>query len=558
MSKKLFALLLVFVLVLSLAACNKDVAPSYPSASDNSGNSSNNGSGDSSSNSSSNNSSSTNSGSNNNSPGGAAQPDNSAPAASGKPVEISAAFKWFPNSLDPISEDSGYNRAICYHIYDRLVFFDELDNSMSPSIAKSWKQIDSKTWEIEINLDDYVFQNGDKLTMDDIVFSILRIRDIPKSADTGKQIDSVTYSGNVLTLKFTEENNSLLPMVMAITVIVDKAYIEAGGDDAIYSMPIGTGPYKVTEFIPGATIVMETWDGYLLPKPQIDKITIIVSMEDAARYVAVETGQVQYTAWLTPFEMALAEKDDNISTYYAESRRTATINFNCERPPFDNVNVRRALAYAVDRDAFSSLQGGGRPSIRGVLFAGYDLFVEPSTLPEFDLAKAKELLAAEGYDESNPLSFEMMCYAPADPGLELYQSVLKSIGVNMEINALDVNLMMSLEAAGDFDVNWATPSNRGNNPLTDLDRFDYNFLGVRNTSRYHNERVQDIIDKMRRTTDQQELKALSVEINEIIGEEVPMIPLFTYQSLAAMDKKLSGATISGDVIYNFRNATYSG
>ena len=558
MRKKLFALLLVFVLVFSLAACNKDAA-SNNSGEQNSSNTSSNNTSNTSSNDTSNNDTSNNNSnsSSSNAPGGASQPDNSAPAASGNPVEISAAFKWMPNGLDPISEDSGYNRAICYHIYDRLVFFDYLDNSMSPCVARSWKKIDGVTWEFEINLDDYVFQNGDKLSMDDVVFSILRIKDIPKTADTGSKIDSVTYNGNILTLKFTEENNTLLSMVLSVAIIVNKAYVEAGGDNAVYTQPIGTGPYKVSEFIPGSTVVIETWGGYLLPKPQIDKISFILSPEDAARYIAVETGQVQYSAWFTPFEMDLAEKNDNLSTYYGESRRFGSICFNCERAPFDNVNVRRALAFAVDRDASSMLQGGARPPMRGVVFNGYSLYREPASLPEYDLAKAKSLLEAEGYNESNPLHFEILTYAPADPYIELYQSVLRSIGVIMDINPIEISTMMALEGAGDFDVEWITPSNRGNNMLVDLERVDYNFAGSRNTCFYYNERVQEIIARMRVTDDQQELNTLNTELNEILGEEVPMIAVTGTENLAAMDKRLSGVTISPEVIYDFRNAVFS-
>jgi len=524
--KKVFALLVVFVLVFSLAACNNNTPAASPSA-----------------------------------PGSSASAPSSQPdpqPATGSPVEITVAFKWHPNGLDPISEDSGMNKSICYHLYDRLVFFDYQDNRMSPSIAKSWEKIDGTTWKIEINLNDYVFHNGDKLKMEDVEFSILRIKDIPKSAETGMLIESVSSEGNILTLKFTQENNTLLARVLDTAVIVNKAYIEANGDEGIYTKPVGTGPYKVTEFVPGTTTVLETWDGYLLPKPQIDKITVICIPEDAARYIAVETGLAQWTAWMTPMEMGLAEKNDNLATYYGEGRRFGTVCFNCERPPFDNINVRRALAHCINRDAFAALQGGGRPPMKGVLFAGYDLYMDPPGLPEFDLEKAKAMLAAEGFNDSNPLSFQMLSYAPADPGLELYQSTLKSIGVNMEITEYDVNVMMSLEVAGDYEVEWVTPSNRGNHPLADLDRFDYFYLGTRNMSRYNNPRVQEIIRRMLVTDDQQELQTLNVEINTILGQEVPMVGVIVYQNLAAMDKRMSGATIHPNNIFDYRNATFTG
>ena len=522
MKKRLFAILLAFSLALCLAACASSTPSNDPSTSPST-----------------------------------SGPSNSGPETSDKPVEISVAFKWMASGLDSCELDSGYVRSVCYHIFDRLVVFDDMDNSMSPGIAKSWKQIDNLTWEFDINLVDYVFQNGDKLTMDDIIYSIERLKDIPRSADTGAKVENVTYKDSTLSIKFTEENNSLMTMVLSTAIIVNKAHIEAGGDDARLLKPIGTGPYKVTDFVPATSLVLETWDGYLLPKPQIDKITFIISPEDAARYIAVETGQVQYSAWFTPFEMNLAEANDKLSTYYGESRRFHCLTFNCEKAPFDNVNVRKALSYAIDRDSLSALQGGGRPPWRGVLFAGYPMYVEPANLPEFDLQKAKDLLAAEGYSESNSLKFSMLTYAPADPALELYQSVLKSIGVNMEINEVEVSMQNVLRAAGDFEVEWWTPSNRGNHWLVDLERFDDNYFGSRNTSRYSNARVQEIVKRMRVTTDQKELDELNAEINKILADELPMVAVIDETNMAAFDKRLTGVTLSPDTCYNFRNAVFA-
>ena len=525
--------MLVFILAFSLTACNKDTAPETAA----------------SPNSSSSNSNNDDSNNQNN--------DDNSPSTSGAPAEITVAYKWFPNSLDPISEDSAMVMSIVYHICDRLVNFDS-DNNMYPGVATSWRQVDSLTWEFDISLD-YMFQNGDKLTMDDIVFSIQRLKDIPRSADIGVLIDSIFYEGNKLTIRVVEENNSLLTRILSTAIIVNKNYIEENGEDAVFSKPIGTGPYKIAEFTPGTIAVLEKWEDYPFEKPQIDKITFIVSAEDAARYILIETGQAQYTAWLTPYEMDLAERNDKTSTFYGESRKISSICFNCERPPFDNVNVRRALSYAVDRDAFASLQGGGRPPIRSILFGGYSMYYESPNLPDYNLDKAKELLESEGYNESNPLRFELLTYAPADPGLELYQSALKSIGVEMQINAVEISVMMSMEGSGDFEVEWVNQLNRGNHPLTDLDRFDYvNFFGTRDISRYYNKRVQEIVERMRVSSDQQEMDALTIEINDILADEVPMIGVIIPQNLAAMDSRLSGVVIRPDVVMNFRDAIYSG
>ena len=475
---------------------------------------------------------------------------------SGALVEITAAHTVLPNSLEPISDDATGTMTICYHIYDRLVAFD-LENNYIAGIARSWTMIDSRTWEFDINLDDYIFQNGDKLTMDDIVFSFLRIREIPKQADTGNLIESVTYEGNKLQIKFKVENNTLLSRVLTTCVIVNKSYIEAGGDDAIYLNPIGTGPYKVAEFIPGTTVVLETWDGYPFDKPQIDKITFIGVAENAARYISVETGQAQFASTLSAFEIELGNANPDITTFSGASRRTSCFVFSCARPPFDNVNVRRAICHGIDKEAIRSLWGGRAP-LDSMVFGGYsDMYMVSPGLPHFDLQLAKELLAAEGFDESNPLTIELTTYPPPDPGLELFQSNMASIGVVVTLNVVEFSVFLTYEGSGEFDMIWTTQLNRGGHPLTDLDRFDYELLGMRDISHYYDARVMEIIARMRITTDNQEMRALITEINEFLGRDVPMFSVFLNPVYCIMANGLTGVFINPDLVVSFRDATYT-
>lgn len=495
--------------------------------------------------------------------GGSAAPASSAPASAAagssapsspdKPVEITVAFNSMPNGLDPISEDIIPGLSISLDVYDRLFYRDE-NNNLVPAVAKSVTQVDDVTWEFDINLD-YVFQNGDKLTMDDVVFSIMRLKDIPKSAEIGSKIDTVTYEGTKLRVKVTQANNTIIPLIINTAVIVNKAYITENGDEAIYIKPIGTGPYKITEFIPGTTAVLETWEGYPFEKPQIDKITYIGIPENANRYIAVETGKAQYASLVSSLEMDLAEKNDKVSPLRGNSLKLTCFCFNCEKPPFNNVDVRRALAYAFDRESFCALQGG-RPEAVSMVFLGYeDLYTVPDTMPTYDLDKAKQLLEAAGYNASNPLKFELIYWSP-DPGLELYQSTLKTIGVEASLKQVEFSTYLSLEGSGDFGMVFTAQTNRGGHPLTDLDRFDSTLIGSRDISRYSNDRVQSLIEKMRVTNDQEELKKYAVEMSTILGQDVPMFAAFQQPLFSVMDKKLSGVVMRPDMWQCFRFATY--
>jgi peptide/nickel transport system substrate-binding protein len=472
------------------------------------------------------------------------------------PVEITAGLYLMPNGLDPLSEDSVTNYNIIYHVYDRLVAFDPESNEWIPAVAKSWERVDDVTWKFEINMD-YKFSNGDALTMDDVVYSLLRIKDVPKSSETGNMIKDVTYEGNTLTVTCISADITIPARILSTAVIVDKAYIESVGDDALYKSPIGTGPYVVTEFTPGASVTLEVWNDYPFEKPSIDKINIIAIAETASRYIALETGQVQFANNFTPFETEMVSANDSLVELAGQSRLVLCMIFNCERPPFDNVNVRRALISALDIDGFCTLEGGRLP-IRSVLFAGYDdLFAVSKNLPEYNLETAKAMLEAEGYNASNPLKVTVLVNSSGDPGLEMYQSALQSIGVDMSINISEFSVYLAAEGSGDFDMLFTPQMNRNNHAILDLDRFDYNMIGTRDLARYYNDRVQELVEAMRFESDQQKLKEMSIEINDIIGQEVPMSGVYLMESLCAMDKRLSGVVVDRNRIIDFRYATFA-
>jgi len=483
-------------------------------------------------------------------------PDSGTPD-SGKPVEISVANNIIPNSLDPLTEDAAHNYSITHHIYDRLVAFDLQSNDWTPAIAKSWEQVDATTWTFEIDLS-YKFQNGEQLTMDDIIYSFERLNDVPKQADAAAMVEEVSYEGTTLTVKFTGESLAIPSRVISSVVIINKAYVEAGGDDAIFINPIGTGPYKITEFTPGASATIETWEGYPFEKPQIDKINFKAIAESSTRYVALETGDVQFIGYISALEYDLAKENSDLAAGEANSRRSFSITFNCETEPFNNPNVRKAIAYAIDRESWSMLAGGMRVPITSMLFYGYpDMYTESAKMPTYDLAKAEELLKAEGYDASNPLEIELIA-VEAEPGLEMFQSTLSQIGVNLTVTVLEHSVYLQREGSGEFDICYPAQANRANTPLTDLDRFDSEMIGSRDLARYHNDRVQELIAAMRVETDDAKLKEMIVEINDILAEETPMCAVYLSPMLYAHSAKLSGVTVDGFQTQNYRNATYTG
>jgi ABC-type transport system substrate-binding protein len=267
---------------------------------------------------------------------------------------------------------------------------------------------------------------------------------------------------------------------------------------------------------------------------------------------------MQYAGLVTAMQAAEAYDNPGVTVYEGNSNFVIPFGFNCERPPFDNVNIRRAIIHALDLESIGLLNGG-RKTPGSMLFNGFDnVYTDSPGFPEFDLDKAKELLAAEGYTPANPLRMETLFFRP-DPGIELFQSDLKTVGVDLVINQVEFSVFLTKEGPGEFDGLWTSNPNRGGTWLTDLDRFDYdNFLGMRNLARWRNPRAQEIIAEMRTTTDAARLKALSTEINQIIGYEVPIVGVFFMPILSVMNKDLTGIEIKPNMQQNFRKAVYNG
>ena len=475
---------------------------------------------------------------------------------SAKPVEISVANNIVPNGLDPLTEDAAHNYAITYCIYDRLVSCDVATNEWIPAIAKSWEQVDATTWKFDINLD-YKFQNGEQLTMDDVLYSFERLKDFPKQADAVASVDSYKVDGTTFTVKFKTDSLVAPSRLITTTIIVNKAYCEANGDAAIYTNPIGTGPWKITEFTPGATATVETWEGYPFEKPQIDIIHFKAIAESSTRYVALETGDVQFIGYISALEYDLAKDNADLEVGNANSRRSFSICFNCEEGPFTNANLRKAISYAIDRESWSQLAGGQRVPITSMLFYGYDnLYAESSKMPTYDINKAKELLEAEGINPSNPLSLELIC-VEAEPGLDMYASILQPLGVNLNVTILEHSVYLQREGAGEFDICYPAQANRANTALTDLDRFDPDLIGSRVLARYTNARVKELIEAIRVEKDEAKIKEMAAEINDIVAEDCAWTSVFLSPMLFAFDKGLSGVTVDGFQTQNYRNATYN-
>ena len=209
----------------------------------------------------------------------------------------------FVNSLDPQEISSNVGQQVTYNIFDTLVFRDPYKTPLEikAGLADSWKRLDELTWEFQLRKG-VKFHDGSELTAEDVVFSLMRAIKVedPRYGNTnaviGGNMDRVEAvdknTVRVITLKPDPIVEQLLSDANA--GIVSKAYVEKVGLEKSCLMPIGTGPYKVSSFVPGNKLVMERFEDFWGDKAPFKTVTYTVIPEIASRITSLVNKETDF------------------------------------------------------------------------------------------------------------------------------------------------------------------------------------------------------------------------------------------------------------------------
>lgn len=336
-----------------------------------------------------------------------------------------------------------------------LAFADDL--SLTPGVAESWQQVDPTTYKYVLRKG-VTFGDGSPLTSADVVASFT----YHMNPDAGSQlaaffssVASVEATGeNEVTVKLKAPNVQFqyTPAHMA-GFIFNKAQLEQFPDDigTPDALPLGTGPYKLVEFAPADRVVLEARDDYWGPKPVAKRIVFTAIADRQTRLLAMQNGDIDGT-----FDLAISDIDQwkalgNVDVITAPSLGVFLLTMDHSTAPFDDIHVRKAIAYAVDREGLvkALLKGNGEaatalnpPEMWAGVMPPDEARSFYGTLPgyAFDLEKAKAELAQSGH----PNGFEVSVPgSAADPYMiNILQSVsenLKQIGITVNVQEIDAN-----------------------------------------------------------------------------------------------------------------------
>ncbi|WP_242035122.1 ABC transporter substrate-binding protein [Mesobacillus harenae] len=481
-----------------------------------------------------------------------------------------------PTSLDA-HQISDYNSSrAAMEIYDQLVQFKDESTELEPDLAEKWDVSDDGL-EYTFHLKkDVKFHDGTPLNAEAVKFSIERQTD-PNHPfhDTGTYAYAEFTFGQVASVEAVDEHTVKITltepfapflgnMAMHAASIVSPAAVEEHGADFTKN-PVGTGPYKFTSWSPGVEIILEKNDEYFKGAPSVEQLIFKPITEAQTRLAELEAGNIDVMVNIPPDDLERLRGNEDITMNEQAGMHVWWTAFNTQRAPFDNVKVRQAVNYAINKEAIVDgiLQGSGEiansplpPTVWGH---------NPNvTNYDFDLEKAKELLAEAGH----PDGFKVTYWVPeSGSGMQqpqamaaAIQSDLAKIGVEVEIQTLEWGAYLDkvFVPADQNDMDMHQMSWIGDNG--DPDNFLYIlFSGAQwptagfNDSYYKNEEVDELLAKARVTKDKAERTKMYEEAQEIIMSEAPWIVVDHEKQIIATSSRVKDFKLHPTGVFRFAN-----
>ena len=449
-----------------------------------------------------------------------------------------AMFMWM-EGLDPAEGWNGWTTMRC-GIGETLLTADE-NMDVVPCLADSWEQVDDLTYKFHIR-QGVKFSNGNDRTPETVKASIERTAE-QNSRGGNLMLDSIEVDGEYVIFKTTEPY-SAFPYYLTepMCIIVDTTVDTSNYNNA----PVCTGPYVCTEFVTEEKYELAANEYYWGGKPGTDTITVL-NVADDTKVSAILAGDIDVAVAPSSTTLSQVEGNDTIEMVKVTGTRESDLEMNCrEGRPTADVNLRKALSYAIDRDVIAQIAGAGYAQALGKAFpdsVGYDegKDVESQT---YDVEKAKECLAAAGYADEDgngyvekdgeELVLNIALRSNASTAVyQAMQDMWKEIGVHVEIQLMENT--SDIRESGEFDflgAGWQTVNNADGQSYL-KNRWSDN--GPDNYTAFHSDAFQEVMDRLDAAFDYDERVQCFVDAEQILTEECPTIFLYANENVTLIN-----------------------
>lgn len=463
------------------------------------------------------------------------------------------------------------------------------DNSLKCLLAESWEAAEPTTYVYHIR-DDVNFSDGSQMTVDDVIYSLTRHLD----TDLGSYMN--WFFDNVASIEATgdwevtvklKKPDATWQYVLATSagMIVKKDYAEEKGTDfgSAAGGIIGTGPFKYEGWTSGSKVILIKNENYWdkSAKTNLDEIVFSIIADDTTLATALKSGQIDMAAnYSTNLNETLAAYD-NVTVYDTPGMGIHYLAFNTARAPFDDVNVRRAIGYAIDLNSISKniikdtgTKGGRLPMTDSLFTVEAQVWKDYAAAlseHEYNIKKAKECLESSSVPDgfSCQLMVSQASSQRYDVALVVQQS-LAEVGIDVEVVTVTSDEFYTyqfgnvLDSGGvrDYDMLVATwgsdyPDPAGNlNPLYTISNID---AGGYNSASYRNTKVDSLLTEANNCTDDAQRVEMLLAVCDIIVEDMPYYVYNYTKNFAVVSNSydFGDMNIGSAWDWNFKDMVYS-
>lgn len=349
------------------------------------------------------------------------------------------------SNYDPQAATNQFVNTYLYPVYDRLINFTP-DGKFEPMLADSWTFQDAgKSLVMKLHKG-VVFHDGAAFDAAAVVANIDRAKNYAKST---VKVDLASVDSATAVDQYTVKLNLNGPSGSLPALLADRAGMmispNALKNTDLDLKPVGSGPYKA-DVAPGKTITYTKFDKYWNPSKQlVGKIVISIIIDSNARVTALRDGTLD-AASLTPDLLDQVGQAKNLSVQADTTLQTYNMYLNLSRPGLNNVAVRQALSYAIDRATIAkTLHAGYCTPVAQIFPTGY-WANDPKTAATaygYDVTKAKALLATAGLANGFSFTTSVIAVPFYSTQAEAIQAQLAKVGVTMKVQALAPALLLA-------------------------------------------------------------------------------------------------------------------
>lgn len=363
------------------------------------------------------------------------------------------------STLDPHDTTTFPHHQVTRQIYETLVVRDE-NGGLQPWLAESWEYENDLT--ILLHLRKGVkFHNGEEMKASDVLFTLNRM--VSDNTTASMQVSHIVldkceavddYTVRIVTDEPSSMQMSMLENPLAC-IISEKAYKESEGD--FFKVPIGTGPYMYVSYDAGDKVILEANPNYWIEgEPHIPNLTFRIITDTSSRAIEAESGNADIVYDIGANDVERMSSNPNLNLVSGVGMNTTYITFNTAKKPLDDIRVREAVWYGIDRKGIVSVAYGSFGEVAtGVVSPGVEGRDEnlEGYFVERDVEKAKALLAEAGYADG--LTLRMTCNNSEQQRMDIceaMQAQLAEIGITLELDYKEYNAWISEITNGNAEL----------------------------------------------------------------------------------------------------------